>query len=72
MTYPPHHAPAPWPGGGGPAHPTAVPPSMTPPGLVPGAGGMLAPPRRGHGVGTVVALVLLGVLVLVAIAVIGL
>ncbi|WP_199424104.1 PrsW family intramembrane metalloprotease [Actinotalea solisilvae] len=71
MTYPPHHAPAPWPAGG-PAHPTQVPPSMTPPGLVPGAGGMLAPPRRGHGVGTVVALVVLGVLVLVAIAVIGL
>ncbi|MBX9246044.1 PrsW family intramembrane metalloprotease [Actinotalea ferrariae] len=72
MSYPmqPAAAPAPWPGGH-PAQPTAVPAAMAPPGVVPAAGGMLAPPRRGPGVGTAIALVALGILVLVAIGVIG-
>lgn len=74
MSHPmqPAPAPAPWPGGGAPAQPTAVPASMAPPGVGPGPGGMLAAPRRSHGIGTIIAISLLGVLVLVAIAVIGL
>ncbi len=79
MTHPMPHTPAPWPGGGPggavgprPAQPTAAPTAMTPPGLVPGPGGVLAPPRRGPGVGAAIAVVVLGVLVLVAIGVIGL
>uniref|UniRef100_UPI001CB6BC6E PrsW family intramembrane metalloprotease n=2 Tax=unclassified Actinotalea TaxID=2638618 RepID=UPI001CB6BC6E len=52
--------------------PTAAPPSMAPPGAAPGPGGVVAAPRRAHGVGTAIALGVLGVLVLVAIAVIGL
>lgn len=71
MTHPVPQPPARWPAAA-PPRPTAVPVAMTPPGMVPSQGGVLAPPRRGPGAGAAVAVVVLGVLVLVAIGVVGL
>lgn len=60
------------------APPSLAPPGMAPPGLAPPGplapgpnGGLPRAARRPHGVGTVVALVVLGVLLIVAVAAVG-